>query len=177
MKHPVLHTCLLMSLLLASCAGGSAGAQDAKPEFRLVLKNPGDTVTVLDENSRTVIDIQSDSGIGSASLELVSGSMPDTLLLRLHLRGLEEFRLISEKDRVSASVSSGEVFNSINERILVSGLEVPIGSLHPMWIEVRIVSETGDVPLETGYFEIVVPGEFTRQAGNSFEIQWIDFYR
>lgn len=116
MKSLVLHTCLLMSLFLASCASRSASAQDSKPEFRVTPKNADDSIAVLEENSLTVIDIHSNTGIGSALLELVSGTMPDTLLLRLHLTGLEEFRLVSAQDTVSASVSSAEVFSNYLKR-------------------------------------------------------------
>ena len=177
MKLPVLHTCLLMSLLLASCASRPAGAQDSIPEFRVSVKNESDRVEVLEEDSHTVIDVYSDFGIGSASFELLSGSMPDTLLLRLHLTGLEEFRLISATDTVSASISSSEVFNITNQRVLIQNAEVPIGSIHPLWMNIRIVSESKDIPLAAGYFEIAVPADFLRQAGDTFEIQWIDFYR
>lgn len=177
MKSLVIHTCLLMSLFLASCASRSASAQDSKPEFRVTPKNADDSIAILEENSLTVIDIHSNTGIGSALLELVSGSMPETLHIRLHLTGLEEFQLISAQDAVSASVSSGEVFNITNERVLFLDTQVPIGSFHPLWLDIQIVSESKDIPLEDGYFEITVPREFIRNAQTSLEIKWIDFYR
>jgi hypothetical protein len=177
MKFPVIHTCLLMSLFLASCASRSADAQDSKPEFRVTPKNADDTIAVLDENFLTVMDIHSDKGIGSATFELIEGSMPDVIVIRLHLKGLEGFQLASTQDTVSASVSSGEVFNVTNERVLFLNAEIPIGSIHPLWLDIQIVSESKHVPLEDGYFEITIPPEFIRKAGNSFEIQWIDFYR
>jgi hypothetical protein len=177
MKFIVLYTCLLMSLFLVSCASRNASAQDSKPEFQLTTKNPGDTLTILDENSRAVIDIQSETGIGSASLELVSGTMPDTLLLRLHLAGLEEFQLRSKQDAVSASLSGGGLFELTNESVLFSQTEIPIGAIHPLWMDIRIVSESKSIPLKAGYFEVTIPPEFIRRAGGSFEIHWIDFYR
>ena len=177
MKIPALHICLLLSLFLASCASRSASAQDSKPGFTITSKNADDTITVLDENSLTVIDIRSPTGIGSARLELVSGSMPDALLIRLHITGLEEFQLVSAQDTVSASLSSGEVFNITNERVLFLNTEVPIGSLHPLWMDIEIASSSRNIPLEDGYFEITVPRQFMRKAGISFEIKWIDFYR
>ena len=177
MKQIAAHAILLISLTLVSCASQSANAQDSKPEFRVTPKNADDTIAVLDENSQTVMDIHSDTGIGSASFELVSGSMPDAILLRLHLKGLEEFQLISKQDNVSASVSSGGVFNGTNERVLFFNSEVPIGSIHPLWMDIRIVSASKETPLADGYFEITVPREFLRKAGNSFAISWIDFYR
>lgn len=162
-----------------SCASRGVSAQDSKPEFRVTVKNSDDKIIVLDESSQTVIEIHSDFGIGSASFELVSGSMPDTLLLRLHLKGLEEFRLISNQAAIAASASSSEVFHVTNQRIIASGNEFSITPIDPLWMKVEIVSgQAGKkIPLEEGYFEITVPKEFIRTAGNSFEIQWIDFFR
>ena len=178
MKFIILNTFLLMSLFLVSCASRNASAQDSKPEFQVTMKNPGDTLIVLDENSQTIIEIQSETGIGSASLELVSGTMPDSLLVRLHVAGLEEFRISSPQKTVSASLSKGEVFTIISQRVISSGGEIQIGTIDPLWIYIDIVSPDGKkIPLEDGYFEITLPSEFLRQAGNSFEIHWIDFYR
>jgi hypothetical protein len=177
MKYLPVHTSLLMCLFLVSCASQPARAQDSLPEFRVAVKNSNDKITVLDEDSRTVIDIHSDFGIGSASLELVSGSMPTIILLRLHLKGLEDFQLISPQTTIAASFSTGEVFNVINQRVVSSNTERPLFIIDPLWMNIDIVSANQDIPVDEGYFEIVVPEKFLRNAGNSFEIKWIDFYR
>lgn len=177
MKYLVVHASLLMCLFLVSCASRNVSAQDSKPEFRVTVKNKDDKITILDENSQTVIEIHSDIGIGSATFELVSGTMPDTLLLRLHLIGLEDLRVISSEATVSASVSAGEAAFPVSERIVSSNVEFPILSVHPLWVNIEIVSENKNVPLEEGYFEITIPREFIRNAGTSFEVRWIDFYR
>ena len=177
MKYLPVHTSLLICLFLISCASQNVNAQDSKPEFRVTAKNVDDRITVLDEDSQTVIEIHSDFGIGSASFELVSGSMPDTLLLRLHLKGLEDFQLISSQSTVAASISSGQVFNINSQRVIESNAGYPILSIHPLWLKIEIVSENREIPLKEGYFEITLPREFIRKAGNSLEVQWIDFYR
>lgn len=165
-----------MCLFLASCASRSVRAQDSKPEFRVTVKNAEDQVAVLEENSQTVIDIQSETGIGTAAFELVAGSMPDTLLLRLHLRGLEEFRIISSQTALGASVASGEAGLPV-ERIVLPALELPILPAHPLWMDIQTISESSHIPLDEGFFEIKIPREFLRNAGTSFEVRWIDFYR
>jgi len=177
MKYLVVHTSLLMCLFLVSCASQRVRAQDSKPEFKVSVKNSDDKIAILDEDSQTVIDIHSDFGIGSASFELVSGSMPDALLLRLHLKGLEDFQLISSQTTIAASISSGQVFNINSQRVIESNAGYPILSIHPLWLNIEIVSENREIPLEEGYFEITLPREFIRKAGSSFEVQWIDFYR
>ena len=167
----------VLGLFLVSCSSQPVNAQDAKPEFRITVKNADDTVSILDENSQTIVDIQSDYGIGSASFELVSGTMPDSILLRLHLKGLEDFQLISATNTIAASIASGEVFNSINQKVISSNTDRPILSNDPLWMNIEIVSENKHIPLEEGYFEIEIPREFIRNAGASFEVTWVDFYR
>lgn len=177
MKYPVVYTSLLMCLLFASCASLRGDAQDAKPEFRVCIKKQDDKVSVLAEDSRTIMDVYSESGIGSAGFELISGSMPKNIILRLHLQGLEEFRLISSQTIVAVSISSSGVLNTNHQRVISSNLEYPILSVHPLWLNIKIVSDSAKIPLEGGYFEITLPAEFLQEAGTSFEIQWIDFYR
>lgn len=129
------------------------------------------------ENGAAQIDIQSPTGIGSASFELESGAMPQDITLRLHLKGLEGFRLSSARDQISASVS-GEAANADTQTIRSSGTESPLSPGDPLWVEIEIVSEAEkNIPLEEGYFAVTVPQEFIWNAGNTFEIEWIDFYR
>ena len=98
---------ILFSVLLASCAGAPANAQAGGPEFAITTKNTDDQVSVQIEGESAIIDIQSPSGIGTATIQLESGVMPGKVILRLHLKGLEEIRVSSDGETVSASVSSG----------------------------------------------------------------------
>ena len=170
---------LLFSFLLMSCGGVSAGAQADEPGFIVIAKNPDDQVGIQYENGTSLIDIQSPTGIGSAAFELESGTMPGNMILRLHLQGLEEFRLTSAQEEISASVAGGDAVTLDHQTLLSSGTETPLLPGHPLWMEVQIVSGQGEkkIPLEEGYFEVTVPQEFIRNAGQTFEIEWIDFYR
>ena len=177
MKRAHIQT-LLLSLLLVSCGGVSAGAQAEEPAFIILTKNPEDQVSVDYENGTAHIDIQSPTGIGSASFELTSGAMPEAMILRLHLQGLEKFRLLSAQDQIAASVSSGDPLQVSHETLLSSGAESPLLPGNPLWMEIEIVTDAEKtIPLEAGYFEVTVPQEFIRNADKIFEIEWIDFYR
>ena len=176
MKRAHIQT-ILLSLLLVSCGGVSAGAQPGEPEFTIITKNPDDQVSVQYENGTAQIDIQSPTGIGTASFELISGTMPEAMTLRLHLKGLEQFRLLSAQDRIAASISSGEPLRVDSESLLSSGAESPLLPGHPLWMEIEIVSAEKKIPLEEGYFEVTVPQEFIQNVDKTFEIEWIDFYR
>jgi hypothetical protein len=177
MKQIVAHTSLLLLLFLASCASQTADAQSQAPEFRVRGANSDDLIAVLRENSQTVIDIHSDFGIGSATFDLIAGTMPRTLTVRLHLRGLEEFRVVSGEATVGASLSTGGAGFPVSQRIVASEGEIPILSVHPLWLDIRTVPESASLPLEEGYFEIVIPETFLQGAGASFELHWVDFYR
>ena len=172
---------ILWSLLLAFCGGGpaGAGAQLEEPAFIVITKNPDDQVDIEYQNGTADIDIQSPTGIGSAAFELASGPMPEEVTLRLHLKGLEQIRLKSAQDEIAASVSSSDASPAENQSLLSSGAETPLPPGHPLWLEIQIVSARPEkkIPLEEGYFEVTVPQEFIRNAGKTFEIEWIDFYR
>ena len=154
---------LLFSFLLMSCGGVSAGAQPGGPAFIVITKNPDDRVDIQYEDGISLIDIQSPTGIGDATFELESGTMPENMILRLHLNGLEGFRLTSEQDQISASASGGE-----NQALLSAGQESPLQPGHPLWVEIEPGEE---------YFEVTVPRQFIQDAGTIFEVEWIDFYR
>jgi hypothetical protein len=155
------------------------GAQTQEPGFIVIPKNLEDQVSIGYENGTTLIDIQSPTGIGSASFELDSGEMPERMILRLHLKGLEQFRLKSARDQIAASIPSGGAFQDESQTILSSGTETPLLPGNPLWMEVEFVSSQAEknAPLPEGYFAVGVPDTFLRNAGTTFEVEWIDFYR
>ena len=168
----------LLSFLLASCASVPAGAQSGEPFFHVTLSNLDDQIDTVTQNGQTIIDIHSPTGIGSASFELESGSMPEQIVLRLHLRGLEELRLTSGQTSMAASVSNSNPAE-VQQRILAASSDTPLLPNDPLWMRIEIISPQTEIkiPLEEGYFEVTVPQEFLRKAGKSFEIQWTDFFR
>ena len=163
-----------------SCASQPANAQSGgEPVFAVTAKNRDDQVNVQYVDGITVIDVQSPTGIGWAKFELESGGKPENVVLRLHLKGLEGFRLISNQAIIAASASSSGSFSINNQQVNLSGSEYSISPIDPLWMKIEIVSGQANkkIPLEEGHFEITLPKEFIQIAGNAFEIQWIDFYR
>lgn len=161
-----------------SCASLPAGAQSGDPVFAITTKNKDDQVDIQYENGTALINVTSPTGIGSATLELESGTMPEEIIVRLHLRGLEEFRLTSAQTGIAASVSNSDP-SEVHQRIIAASSDTPLLPSQPLWMKIEIVSEQSvkTLPMEEGYFEITVPKEFIRKAGKSFEIEWIDFHR
>ena len=103
--------------------------------------------------------------------------MPEQIVVQIHVKGLEEFRLISKQNIVSASVSSGDGLQAQSQRKSSGTSEQAIRASDAFWLNIKIVSDSQQIPLENGYFEINIPVEFIKQSGSSFEIHWIDFYR
>ena len=154
-------------------------AQADEPAFTVVTGNADDETSIQYQNGTAQIDIYSPSGIGFAAVELESGVMPEEMILRLHLQGLEQLQLTSSQESIRASVSSDGSFNVDDQTILSAGTESPLQSGNPLWMEIEVVSGQAEkkIPLEDGYFEVTVPKEFLKNAGTSFEIEWIDFFR
>ena len=170
---------ILLSFVLGACSGPPGRGPGDQPVFVVATENPDDQVSVQNENGAARIDISSPTGIGSADLVLESGAMPEAMIVRFHLRGLEQIRFTSAKDQIAASFSSSEVVTIPDQMKISEGNEIPILPGQPLWMKIEIVSEQAEkiIPLEEGFFEVTLPKEFLQKAGTSFTIEWIDFYR
>jgi hypothetical protein len=148
------------------------------PVFQIKAEGEGANVAISIQDKTAVFDIRSRSGIGSATIEHVSGSAPEKIVVRLRVKGLEEFRFSQGKAEITARVSSGDggVTQSLRSR---DGVEQPITSTNPSWLNLRIVSDQAAprIPLEQGHFEITLPKDVLGKGRRSFSIRWIDFYR
>lgn len=179
MKTQPAFPAFLAVIFLAACAVEPDRSTWVKPDIKTTKSDQEDAISISSEAGISLIDINSPSGIGSARFELVSGTLPEKIIARLHLKGLEKFRLSYNETVISASISSSSAFNISSQNILLSDGEYPILRGHPLWLEIEVVSDQPikKIPLEEGYFEITFPKEFNKKIGGSFEIQWVDFYR
>jgi hypothetical protein len=130
-----------------------------------------------------VIEIFSESGIGSAVIEVTSEVSPKKIIMRFHLRGLEALRFSYDENVVTASLSSTSVpqirqsFSRAGERPIK---ETAIAADSPYWMKMRVVSSDGahdKIPLQNGYIEVEAPEDFLKNWHRQAAIQWIDFYR
>lgn len=178
MKQIVVYTILLVNVFLVSCSSQAANAQSQEePVLSMRVKNSDDQVSVQYRDNTTIIEIKSPSGIGSTAFTLESGQMPEEIVARLHVKGLEEFKLMSDQAIVVASIPSSGGLQTQSQRKVTGNTEQALRSSDALWLDIAIVSDSKEIPLEAGYFEIVFPKEFIERSGGLFEIQWIDFFR
>ncbi|MFN7447624.1 MAG: hypothetical protein ACK5RF_05025 [Pirellula sp.] len=99
-------------------------------------------------------------------------------MIQLRLKGLESFKLSSEKLKLEASVSS----QNGEQRLWKGGNEeVLLDSKNPSWMAILIKNADGKatktIPLNEGYFELQLPKSFSESNPKTLTLSWIDFYR
>ena len=158
----------------------STGCTDVVKETQLKIttKRDNDKVEVKVESNKAVFSVHSPFGISQTVIERTDGNWPDIVMLRLHLKGLENFKVSNGNMKLEATVSSqdGKV------RLWKDGKEdSPLDAKSPYWTEIRMFSDDGKptttIPLQDGYFEIQLPKAFFEDNPKSITVNWIDFYR
>lgn len=144
----------------------TACTENETPQFNAAA-DKDNQLSLSIESGTTLIDIQSPGGIGKADIELVSGSYPAQIILRLHIKRLEGFKLTYGRTTLSAS-SSGTSNSVTQSFIQPDGSERAITSSSPLWM---------DIQPEQEYLEIKLPHALTQEKPESFSFEWIDFYR
>ncbi len=104
-------------------------------------------------------------------------------MIQLRLKGLESFKISTDKLKTDASVSSHD--GSV--RLWKDGKEdTPLDAQNPYRMEIRMVGSDGEptkaIPLKDGSFEMKLPKKFFEDNPRSFnprsfKVEWIDFYR
>ena len=169
-----------LAIVAALAAVLSTGCTNAVEEsqFEITTKRDNDKVEVKVESGKAVFSIHSPFGISQTVIERTDGNWPDSVILRLHLKGLESFKVSNGKVTIEAAVSSqdGKV------RLRKDGKEdEPLDFKSPYWTEILLFGEDGrqatTIPLTDGYFEISLPKALFEDNPKSVTINWIDFYR
>lgn len=124
--------------------------------------------------------VRSPSGISQAVIESSGGNWPDTVILHMHLKGLEHLKVSNGIDTLECEVSSHAA--KLTTRQWMDGMEdTALTATSPYWMEIRSVGNDGTslntIPLKAGYFEIRLPTTITQASPKSITINWIDFYR
>jgi len=184
LPRSLLLTLALVAILswLAACTQPGS----APPTFDVVPHKPETAVAYRVEGDAVIFDIFSQSGLGGADVSLTSGTMPDQMLLRFHLKGLESLQFTysetASEITISLAVSSSGAHDA-RETVMQGGDRAQETSLtpdSPYWMDVSIIAAEGataSIPLEDGYFEVTPAADFLQGDHHEFTLEWIDFYR
>lgn len=130
----------------------------------------------LSEPKTTIVDIRSGFGIDTATIKRESNSWPESIVVRLHVKGLESFKAMVGETAVEWSVSStGSHAKRVSLR--KGGDESALDETSPYYSEIRIAGGNGKIPLQDGYFEVALPAKLLEGNPAEITLRWIDFYR
>ncbi len=171
---------LFLVITMISQLRGLAHSADPPPQFQITTMRDTDKVVVTVDKQKRLFDIHSPSGISHAVIGRTDVEWPESLVLRLHLTGLESFQIKSGDTTLHGSVSSQGGDKPV--RLWKNDEEdKPLDSTSPLWTEIRLIGSDGQpsktIPLQHGYFEIEIPKALYKENPISITVQWTDFYR
>jgi hypothetical protein len=150
------------------------------PRFKVTLRRPDDTWGVKMSGPVAVFSLKSPSGISRAVIERGEEKWPKVVVLYLHLKGLENFRVGNGQYVLHATVKvkDGKIvmrqFKNDQETLKLQRTD-------PLWLNICPMSSDGKpatmLPLTDGYFEITLPDAFLRDNPKSITLHWVDFFR
>ncbi len=166
----------IVAVIAVFISMGSTNTEEQ--QLRIASKRDDDRIAVKAKSDKTIISIHSPCGISQAVVKQADGNWPGIVMLRLHLQGLEAFKVTNGTVTLEAAVSSqdGKV------RLWMDGKEEsPLDVKSAYWMEIRMVSNCGkpttSIPLRDGCFEIQLPKSLFKDNPQSITVSWIDFYR
>jgi hypothetical protein len=173
---------LVAAILAAGLLSACGGLGPTGPFSNIEAQGGSVTPNTGTGGDSLVLDIRSPKGVGNAEVTLAPGQRPRNLVLRVHLKGLEDFRFGYGDTTVLTTVqTSGE--GPISDRVhggftIKDGPPVIIDETDPHWMTVRVVGDSQSIPLDDGdYFEVEAPPDFLQGSERTFRLNWVDFYR
>jgi hypothetical protein len=178
-KSPVDRLPINRILWLLVCAFSVPFAYaDETPTVQVNLKREGDRVQTSIRDKHVVISIRSESGIGQALLERTSDQWPESIIVRLHLNGLEKLSIRNDDIRLEAALSSHDGMVRVWKR---SEENLALDPTSPYWMDIRTFTAKGEptsqVPLHEGYIDVPLPRGITVLNPKTITLNWVDFFR
>lgn len=156
-----------------------ADAKPAADPFKIVSRHPGD-VTAEIADGKAVLSVRN-HGIGAASISRGAGEWQQEIVLRVHLRGLESFKITRGPLVWHASVQSHGKHESIQTQPVEGKEAEPLKRGSSLFTGIRRLGADGapveGLPPAGGWFEFRIPRAFLTQDGGEMKLEWIDFYR
>jgi hypothetical protein len=149
---------------------------NATPRLRAMVRRADSAVDFHVEDGEVIVDVRSEFGIDTATIQRTGDAWPARIVVRLHLTGLESLQVTSGATTLEASLSStGDPVSRVSLR--EGNNETSLDPASPYWTEVRIVGNDRTIPLESGHFEVRLPEKLFETNVAEITLQWVDFFR
>ena len=164
MKHLIPILTLIVFVLLPACDDPHFLDPNAPVLLTATPQSDEDTIVIKGDGLETLIEFQSPSGIGRATIAAQGGRWPNALVLRFNLRDMEGFELNTGKYHLQSFLGAGD-------RVSYHKLDWR-GNVDPSNLEGEV-----DLPIiqRDGMIDVIIPVDLLTKP--SFTIQWVDFYR
>jgi hypothetical protein len=173
-------TFLVPAMLLLSPTTSRGVSDNPSARFTITTRKADDAVAVGGDQERTVFDIKSPSGISRAVITRAADSWPKAVVVRLHLKGLENLKVSAGDVAVGAAVGVRDG-NVEARQWTLSKDETPLAPDDPRRLAIRVLGRDGKTaartPIDGGHVEVTLPPAFLRANPKSLTVEWIDFYR
>ena len=144
----------------------------------------GDRLECRLEGQAAVVDVRSRRGIGGGTIVLPDKNGPRKIILRMHLRGLENLRISNDDIEISASVLShgdNRILQQARRLAAGTGKAEALKKADPHHLTIEIVDRAAKagrkIPVQDGYFQITLAPVLLKGSGKTLRLHWIDFYR
>ncbi|WP_459557454.1 hypothetical protein [Lacunimicrobium album] len=167
---------ILAIIFLFVCSANISCAEEPR-ELDAILSPDDGKIVITKEQDRVLVTLHSERGIGKAVLKRLGEKWPSQITLRIHLSGLESFKITTPSTRLSWSVSShGQQESMVT--LLEDSKETALKPDHELYSPITIIPKKATIPLsQESYFEIVLPAPLLKPDESELQLQWIDFYR
>lgn len=139
----------------------------------------GDQIDVQVVDGTATLDITSQTGIGAAVVQVVSGPYPTAVVFQLHLKGLEQFTLTYGAVIIDVAVTS-DGSQQARQTLIQEGAEQPLTPDSPYWMPVEVTTASDDAAkggLSEKTYRLSAPPDLLSTQPPAFTINWIDFFR
>jgi hypothetical protein len=173
---------ILMLIVLLSAVGlllTACGEDETPTTFQVDSTKADVDVRSTDQDGTVTFHIYSPSGIGDATIALTAGKMPETILVRLYVDGLEGLELSYGDALITVSAPAN---GPITEKVRLAGGEADLAPGNPYWIDIQpLPAQEGGLfigdPMIPASYLITLPEDFHQSQQKNFHLSWIDFYR
>jgi hypothetical protein len=162
---------------------------DVSTSFVTSVGREDSAVHFVSEGDSIVVQVTSKFGIDKATIKRKAKEWPKSMILRLHLTGLESLKIGNGSERVSLYASDFRKNTGGYDLLLTmsfgdrgvddvhEGNGGALGRGFPHWTEVRVVGSERKIPLKQGWFEVPVPVGLFKKNPEEITLEWVDFHR